>query len=188
MVPQISIRRLRRARRLRLSVYHTGAVTVTAPFFAFPWDINNFIRAHTEWIIKKLAYFKANPARHIDPRGTKIQFKQFKHQALVLAHQRIQHFSSIYASCLGGPQLNPNKITIRNQKTRWGSCSKSGNINFNYKIVLLPPHLRDYIIVHELCHLKEFNHSKKFWSLIQQTIPNPKALKKELQGQAFGQS
>jgi len=72
------------------------------------------------------------------------------------------------------------KVSIRNQKTRWGSCSKSRNLNFNYKVALLPKDLRNYVVVHELCHLIEFNHSKKFWVEVGRTIPNYKEIRKKI--------
>ncbi len=72
------------------------------------------------------------------------------------------------------------RITIRNQRTRWGSASRLGNLNFNYRMTLLPPHLSDYIIVHELCHLGAFNHSKKFWELVARTIPDYRACRQQL--------
>jgi len=99
----------------------------------------------------------------------------YKLRALEIARQRIAYFNAFY-------QFPVNKITVRNQKTRWGSCSKKGNLNFNYKIALLPQSLSDYIIVHELCHLKEFNHSKNFWNLVAKTIPNYKHIKKQFRG------
>jgi len=70
-----------------------------------------------------------------------------------------------------------NRISIKNTKSRWGSCSKKGNLNFSYKIALLSKDLADYVIVHELCHLGEFNHSKRFWKLVSLTIPNYLELK-----------
>jgi predicted metal-dependent hydrolase len=72
------------------------------------------------------------------------------------------------------------KVSIRNQRSRWGSCSKAGNLNFNYAIHALPPHLMDYVIVHELCHLSVFNHSRAFWDLVAQALPNYQTLRAEL--------
>lgn len=106
-------------------------------------------------------------------RSRRGDFVKYKDTAYHLALARLEHFSAIY-------QIPFNKVTIRNQKTRWGSCSKRGNLNFNYKIALLAPRLADYIIVHELCHLKEFNHSKKFWALVAQTILEYRQLRREL--------
>ncbi len=70
------------------------------------------------------------------------------------------------------------RITIRNQRSRWGSCSAYGNLNFNYKLIFLPERLLDYVIVHELCHLQELNHSPAFWSLVADIMPEyPKYIK-----------
>lgn len=71
-------------------------------------------------------------------------------------------------------------MAIRNQKSRWGSCSTKGNLNFNYKLAIIPSHLADYVIVHELCHLGEFNHSQKFWDLVAKTMPGYKEMRNEL--------
>ncbi len=72
------------------------------------------------------------------------------------------------------------KIGVRNQKGRWGSCSRNGSLNFNFRVVYLPPPLVDYIVVHELCHLGELNHSKKFWSLVSQAVPDYRLMRKKL--------
>lgn len=76
--------------------------------------------------------------------------------------------------------LSPNAVSIKDVKTRWGSCSRNKNITFNVKMALLPQYLFDYIIVHELCHLKEMNHSPKFWQLVKQFIPKAEEYRKEL--------
>ena len=100
-------------------------------------------------------------------------YLKHRESARVLVSQRVAHFSAIY-------QVSVGRISIRNQKTRWGSCSKKGNLNFNYKIALIPERLANYIIVHELCHLKEFNHSSRFWNLVAETFPDYLELREEL--------
>jgi predicted metal-dependent hydrolase len=79
-----------------------------------------------------------------------------------------------------GYNFSFNRIAIRNQKSRWGSCSKQKNLNFNYRIALLPARLADYIIVHELCHLQELNHSQNFWALVGRAVPNHRELRRQL--------
>ena len=114
--------------------------------------------------------------RRVVPRKKKRvnkKYKENKERALLIVKDRIEYFNTFY-------NFKWNRIVIRNQKTRWGSCSKKGNLNFNYKIALLPPKSADYIIVHELCHLGEFNHSQKFWDLVGETIPDYKAIRKDL--------
>jgi predicted metal-dependent hydrolase len=73
-----------------------------------------------------------------------------------------------------------NRVAIRDQRRRWGSCSSKGNLNFNYRLIFLPEHLFDYIIVHELCHLKEMNHGPAFWSLVAKECPQYEAMIAEL--------
>jgi predicted metal-dependent hydrolase len=73
-----------------------------------------------------------------------------------------------------------NKIIIRGQRTRWGSCSGKANLSFNYKLMKYREEVIDYVIIHELCHLKEMNHSKRFWALVEGFCPDFKSLKKEL--------
>ena len=97
-----------------------------------------------------------------------------REDARALVHARIRHFNAHYGFVI-------HKIFIKNHKSRWGSCSEKGNINFNYKILFLPPALADYIIVHELCHLQEFNHSRTFWSLVEKTVPDHRTLRRSLQ-------
>lgn len=92
-------------------------------------------------------------------------FIEHKEGARILVRERLEHFNTVY-------NFKYNKIAIRNQRSRWGSCSKKGNLNFNYRIALLPEKLSDYIIVHELCHIGEFNHSQKFWDLVAKTVPD----------------
>ena len=100
-----------------------------------------------------------------------------KEVARKLVHERVAHFLQYYNKKYG---IVVGKMTIRNQRSRWGSCSKKGNLNFNYKLVFLTPAQQDYIIVHEICHIKEFNHAKAFWDLVAETIPDWKKKRGEL--------
>ncbi len=96
-----------------------------------------------------------------------------KEAARALVHERVAHFNAHYELPIG-------KIAIRNQKSRWGSCSRRGNLNFNYKLAFLPARERDYVIVHEICHIKEFNHGRGFWALVAETVPDYRELRKRL--------
>lgn len=96
-----------------------------------------------------------------------------KEAARAVILERLLHFNNHY-------QHHWNRVAVRNQRRCWGSCSSKGNLNFSYKLLYLPSELRDYIIVHELCHLKELNHGKQFWQLVSETLPNYKSLIKEL--------
>jgi predicted metal-dependent hydrolase len=106
-------------------------------------------------------------------RRNRRQYLAVKEDARRLVHERIAHFNQSYGFAVG-------KIFIKNHKSRWGSCSVKGNLNFNYKIALLPPELADYIVVHELCHLREFNHSPRFWRLVEEAIPDHPARRRAL--------
>jgi len=100
-------------------------------------------------------------------------YLEHKEQARSLVHSRLQYFAPLCA-------VSYKKVAIRNQKRSWGSCSSLGNLNFSYKLLFLPTCLRDYIIVHELCHLKEMNHGPKFWAEVALVMPEYKQYVKEL--------
>lgn len=99
-------------------------------------------------------------------RGSSVtkHYTEHKEQARSLIVGRIEHYNQHY-------NFTYNRVAIRNQRRCWGSCSSLKNLNFNYKILLLPEHLQDYIVVHELCHLAELNHGKRFWALVAQQMP-----------------
>lgn len=90
-----------------------------------------------------------------------------------VVNERLNYFNQYYG-------LEWKRVAIRNQRRCWGSCTELGNLNFSYKILFLPAELRDYIIVHELCHLRELNHSKRFWNLVAETLPDYKERMKYL--------
>ena len=96
-----------------------------------------------------------------------------KEAARRLVHAKIAQFNAHYGFTI-------LRVAVRDQKSRWGSCSKKGNLNFNYRLALLPEPLVDYVIVHELCHLAEFNHSPQFWARVAEMIPDYRARRAEL--------
>lgn len=98
---------------------------------------------------------------------------QHKEAARQLIIERLQHHNQHY-------NLQWNRVAIRNQRRCWGSCSSKKNLNFNYKILFLPPHLQDYIVVHEMCHLVHLNHGADFWSLVCEKLPSAKQHSREL--------
>lgn len=100
-------------------------------------------------------------------------YQVHKESARVLVHDRLHHYNQHY-------QLAWNRVAIRNQRRCWGSCSSLKNLNFNYKILFLPAHLQDYIIVHELCHLEHLHHGHEFWQLVAEQLPDYKAYIEEL--------
>ncbi len=166
-----------RARRLRLAVYGGGDFVVTAPRGMSRGLIERFIAQKSHWVLGKLDFFKRHP--RLTLKGSRGDYRKYKVAARALVLARLRHLNSLY-------DFKFDRIFIRNQKTRWGSCSRRGNLSFNYKIALLAPRLADYLIVHELCHLGEFNHSKKFWALVKRAVPDYKELRKELRGNSLG--
>jgi len=160
---EYSIKESQRAKRLRIAIYCDASVIVTLPN-DFVGDLENFLKQKAGWILEKISYFKKleNSFRF---RGGVREYKKYKNEAREFISERIERLNKVYG-------FSYNKIFIKNQKTRWGSCTRNGNLNFNYKIIYLPHDLADYIIAHELCHLKEFNHSRKFWNLVERVVPD----------------
>ena len=154
----------KRAKRLRLAVYCDGAFVVTAPKHLQTTLVEKYIIEKSQWILGKIDYF-SEFSESLKVKNNEADFLKYKEVAQKLAEKKVKKFNKIY-------KFQYNKINIKNQKTRWGSCSKKGNLNFNYKIALLPDRMAEYIVVHELCHLGEFSHSRKFWNLVAKTMPD----------------
>lgn len=165
------IKKFRNSKSVRLIIKPGGQLVVTAPTRISQKTIERFIASKEQWIKEKIEQLKLVPVKNA--KDTRNKYLEHKEAARKLIKERLTYFNSFY-------KFSFKKISIRNQSTRWGSCSRKGNLNFNYKLVLLKPELADYIIVHELCHLKEFNHSKRFWDLVAKTIPGHKHLRKQL--------
>lgn len=166
------LKRFRRAKYMRIIIHQDGSVVVTAPTRVARRDIEQFVRDKKEWIEKGIEAFQKAGVSVV--RGpSRAEYLKYKEQARKYITTRLEELDREYGYPYG-------RISIRNQKTCWGSCSSKRNLNFNYRILFLPPEQADYIIVHELCHLKEMNHSARFWKLVERAVPEYKRIRKEL--------
>lgn len=186
------VKRSQRVRRLRVTVFCDGNCTVTAPRGMDMGMIERFIRAKSSWIMKKLDTFKPFRPYIRVPRRSNVrrqerraQYLEHRDHAHTFVQKKLVYWSGIYRD-RGIATFTYHTVSVKDQKTRWGSCSRHGNLNFNYRIARIPEHLADYIVVHELCHLVEFNHSRAFWALVAQTMPEYKAYRRELQKHHMG--
>ncbi len=172
---EYSVRINRRAKRMIVTIYPDGQVIITTPRATRPETIERFLKNKEAWILKTQEKLRKRHVRQPLARmkHSPEQIAAFKKEALTLATTRLTHFNTHY-------KLPYKKISIRNQKTRWGSCSRSGTLSFNYRIACMSPELADYIIVHELCHVQHMNHSPRFWKLVAETIPDYVARRKAL--------
>ena len=111
-------------------------------------------------------------------RNNKSNYLKHKEEDSKFISERVNYYNNIYG-------FDFNRISVRNQRTRWGSCSSKKNLNFNYRLLFLSKRISDYIIVHELCHLKELNHSRKFWNLVAEVIPDYLDIRRDLRNKRF---
>ncbi len=135
----------------------------------------NFIKNNGKWIFKNIKRFSklSNKTILLDK-----DWRDNKKEFLKIAKERVDFFNKFY-------NFQYKNIFIKDTKSRWGSCSTKGNLNFNYRIFLLKSEQRDYVIVHEICHLKEMNHSRNFWNLVEKKSPEYKKIRKSLKEYNF---
>ena len=154
---------------LALQITDDGLV-VRAPRRMPAWKIRQFIEEKKNWIEKHLQKRTMQPAQ---PVFTQSQLQELADRASTHIPER----AARYAGRLG---VTYNRITIRAQHTRWGSCSRVGNLNFNCLLMLAPPSVLDYVVIHELCHRLEMNHSARFWALVESLCPDYRTCRKWL--------
>ncbi|ASJ03318.1 peptidase [Thermococcus profundus] len=190
--------RRRPVKYARIEVKPTGEVVITAPE---GFDVDAMVERHRGWLEAKLEEMEG--LRELAESGFPIngEFYQVIQGRKAKVHER---FKTVFLSPSRGEVLSclkrllrkellslvdkyapemgvePGTIYIRHQKSRWGSCSPRGNLNFNVRLVSIPPDLREYVVVHELAHLKHMNHSKAFWELVGRFYPDYRRARKEL--------
>ena len=145
---------------------NTEGLIIRAPLQASDAEINMFILQHKDWIEKNLNRVeeRQKTVDSIQPLRMD-EIKDLANKALKVIPERVKY----YAPKVG---VNYGRITIRNQRSKWGSCSGKGNLNFNCLLMLAPPEVLDSVVVHELCHRKEMNHSDKFYAEVLRVYPD----------------
>lgn len=163
------INKHKRARRVSLRLSKQGDLRVTIPWYT-PYRVGKAIaQANKSWIRDQLQSVSVTKLPVINPEEVSL----LRVKARNTIRQRLEHYNKHY-------QLEFHRITIRDQKTRWGSCSSNKTLSFNYRLIQVPLELLDYVVVHELCHLKEMNHSPRFWKLVAETLPHHPILRNQL--------
>ncbi len=161
---------------LAIEVKKDLRVIVRDPLFVSNREIQKFITEKSAWIEKAISKVKArNKQEKLNPtqKFTPEEIHLLADKALKVIPKRVEYYAKIMGVTYG-------RITIRNQLSRWGSCSAKDNLNFNCLLMLCPAEVMDYVVVHELCHLKEMNHSKKFWGIVEHFCPEYEQHKKWL--------
>ena len=150
-------------RSMSLKVDLDGTITVRAPYRTPVQTADWFVEGHRDWIEVRLkAGAKIMAAR---PSYTEEARLEGRKRAAEVIKARCRYYAPLMKVTYG-------TITIREQKTRWGSCSAKGNLNFNWKLVLMPPEVLDYVVVHELAHRIQMNHSAAFWKEVEKILPD----------------
>ena len=156
---------------MTIQIKSHGQVIVRTPYRVSKRTVEQFLYAHQNWILEKQHQVIAAEAQQV--HITDEERKQGIELAKKLIPERVAYFAKHMGVTYG-------RITIREQKTRWGSCSSKGNLNFNWKLVLFEPELLDYVVVHELAHRIEMNHSASFWAIVESVLPDYKERRKRL--------
>ena len=150
--------RHRRARRYLLRVDHDGRVRVTIPRGGSKREADAFARRHLTWIARQ-------QARLSRPVFTPDERRRLRARARA-------ELPSLLLALAAAHGLQVVRLSIRNQRTRWGSCGRDGHISLNWRLVLMPEWVRDYVLVHELMHLRRLDHSQAYWALVEAACPD----------------
>lgn len=156
---------------IALQVKRGGQIIVRAPQRMAGSRIEDFVRIHETWILQ--AQEKVLEAM----RRSQAITEQERIKGFEIAKNIIPERAAYFADRM---HVTYNRITIREQKSRWGSCSNKGNLNFNWQLVRIPSELLDYVVVHELAHREEMNHSAKFWAVVEKELPDYRERRKKL--------
>lgn len=157
-------------RTVAIQIEPDGSVLVRAPKRCSKAMIEGFVQEKKAWIVRKQAEVLERARRQQEsvrqqPALDEADYRRYQAQAAQLIRQKV----AAYAARM---QVDYGRITIRDQRTRWGSCSAKGNLNFNWRLILAPEEVLDYVVVHELAHRREMNHSSRFWNQVEAVLPD----------------
>ena len=187
-----------RGRNLRMQITnfknleneYEAKLMVSKPRFMLLFSVENFLKSKKDWILEKLELVQMRINKNLESgkgfqnlskRELTKNYKQEKEKARILVKEKLAYWQNFYWQNFQ-VDFKWNRVAIKNTQTRWGSCSSKKNLNFSFKIVYLSEEEQNYLIVHELSHLLQMNHSKNFWHLVSLGIPNYKILRKSLKG------
>ena len=170
----MNIRIIRSKRRTMAIGVKNGEAVVRAPYSVSKEEIERFVSANAEWVARRIAEQRLKEEKNKDIRVlTEAELAELKKQAMIVIPARVR----CYAPMVG---VDYGRVTVRSQKTRWGSCSARGNLNFNISLMRAPLAVLDYVVIHELTHRKHMNHSKEFWADVARVMPEYKLAEKWL--------
>ena len=160
---------IRSSRKTIAAQIKDGRLIVRAPLRTSEAEIRRFLDQHKKWIETHLAEAEVRTqAAQAAPKLTPEEIRALAQRALQVIPERVAHYAPLIGVTYG-------RITIRNQRSKWGSCSSKGNLNFNCLLMLAPPAVLDSVVVHELCHRREMNHSERFYAEVLRVFPDYKA-------------
>lgn len=210
----ISFRHSKRAKRVRIHVNHEG-VELVLPWRAPKEWGRRALAENQRWVVRMVEQYRARPADDrmlfggaernvllaradvaraeliptdesivlVMPRGSHAEPARLLERLLKeLAREQIGEACTRWSLALG---VSPNRIAIKDTKTRWGSCSRRGNLNFSWRLVMAPPQVLEYVVVHELAHLVHFSHGERFWSLVEDHCPSARSIHRWLRREAW---
>lgn len=167
-----TLRRSPRARNVSVTVGRDGSITLVLPMRMPEWIGIRFLQQRADWALRTAASMERFRDHVILPRDRR-DYARHKERARRFVHACLARHAPSYG-------LAYRRVFIKNLRRNWGSCSADKNLNFNYKIIHLPERHAEYIVVHELCHLAELNHSRRFWSLVARAIPDHRRLRRDM--------
>lgn len=152
---------------IKISVYRNGKIVVTAPKKMSLKTIENNVGKKMEWVCEKIRLYKKLRSNGLSGR----YYLDFKEDTMNIITRKLNYYNKVY-------NFKFCEVIVKNLKNKWSFCSEDNKLVFDCRVALLPKKLVNYIVVHELCHLVEFNHSENFWNLVKKTIPDYESVNK----------